>query len=55
MLELEVTGQFRKDYKRIKKRGYNMELLERVIDTLPAEKILIDSINFWNYLRKIPD
>lgn len=40
MLELEVTGQFRKDYKRIKKRGYNMQLLKSVIDTLLAEQTL---------------
>lgn len=40
MLELVVTGQFRKDYKRVKKRGYDMELLKTVIDTLLAEKTL---------------
>lgn len=28
MLKLVTTGQFRKDYKRVKKRGYNMGLLE---------------------------
>lgn len=27
MLELVTTGQFRKDYKRVKKRGYDMGLL----------------------------
>ncbi len=31
MLELVTTGQFRKDYKRIKKRGYDMGLLEEII------------------------
>lgn len=40
MLELVATGQFRKDYKRVKKRGYNMGLLEAVIDTLLAQKPL---------------
>lgn len=40
MLNLVTTGQFRKDYKRIKKRGYNIQLLEEVIDTLLAEKKL---------------
>ena len=40
MLELVTTGQFRKDYKRAKKRGYNMELLDNVIDTLLAEQVL---------------
>lgn len=40
MLELTTTGQFRKDYKRIKKRGYNMMLLEEVIDLLLKEQPL---------------
>ena len=43
MLQLETTEQFRKDYKQVKKRGYDMNLLENVIQTLleemlPAEK-----------------
>ena len=37
---LETTTQFRKDYKRIKKRGYNLELLKKVLDTLMDEKPL---------------
>lgn len=40
MLKLETTGQFRKDYKRVKKRGYDMQLLQAVIDTLLAGKKL---------------
>ena len=40
MLKLVTTGQFRKDYKRVKKRGYNMKLLEVVIDKLLTEKTL---------------
>lgn len=40
MLELVSSTQFRKDYKRIKKRGYDMSLLETVLDTLCAEKPL---------------
>ena len=36
MLTLETTAQFRRDYKRIKKRGYNLKLLEGVIDALLA-------------------
>lgn len=40
MLVLMTTGQFRKDYKRIKKRGYKIELLEEVIDLLLEEKEL---------------
>lgn len=31
---LETTAQFRKDYKRVKKRGYDMSLLQDVLDTL---------------------
>lgn len=34
MLTLEMTSQFRRDYKRAKKRGYDMRLLKAVIDTL---------------------
>lgn len=37
MLELVTTGQFRKDYKRLKKRGYDMKLLEEVITLLLNE------------------
>lgn len=40
MLTLETTSQFRKDYKRVKKRGYNLDLLASVIDTLLAGKTL---------------
>ena len=40
MLELVTTGQFRKDYKRVKKRGYNMKLLEEVIEILLEERAL---------------
>ncbi len=32
--ELRTTTKFRKDYKRCKKRGYNMSLLEDVINIL---------------------
>ncbi len=40
MLRLETTGQFRKDYKRVKKRGYDMNLLENVIQSLLEERLL---------------
>lgn len=40
MLELVTTGQFRKDYKRVKKRGYDMGMLEEVIDLLLKEQPL---------------
>ena len=38
MLELVLTSKFRKDYKTIKKRDYNTELLEPVFQTLIDEK-----------------
>lgn len=37
---LEITTKFKKDYKKCKKRGYDMSLLEEVIDTLVAGKEL---------------
>ena len=36
MLELVTTGQFRRDYRRLKNRGCDMSLLEAVINTLLA-------------------
>ena len=32
--KLKTTSKFKKDYKRCKKRGYNIDLLGSVIDTL---------------------
>jgi mRNA interferase YafQ len=40
MLELTTTGQFRKDYKRVKKCGYDVSLLREVIDILLNEQAL---------------
>ena len=40
MLKLVLTAKFRKDFKTIKKRGYNTELLEPVIQTILEEKKL---------------
>ena len=40
MLKLEATVQFRRDYKRMMKRGCKRELIEQVIDTLLQEKPL---------------
>ena len=39
MLEISFSGQFKKDYKLCKKRGYNMKLLQDIIDILaiPSE------------------
>ena len=40
MLRLNTTTQFKKDYKRCAKRGYNMKLLAAVIDTLATPETL---------------
>ena len=40
MLSLEVTSQFRKDYKRVRKRGYDLQRIRLVIDQLLTEKPL---------------
>lgn len=40
MLTLETTSNFRRDYKRIKKRGYNLRMLQNVIDELLNERVL---------------
>ncbi len=37
---LETTSQFHKDYKRVKKRGYDLSLLQKVIDLLLADRPL---------------
>jgi mRNA-degrading endonuclease YafQ of YafQ-DinJ toxin-antitoxin module len=34
MLEFETTAQFRKDYKRIEKRQYDLSLMDEVVQTL---------------------
>ena len=36
MLTIRYQSAFRKDYKRIKKRGYDVRLLETVIETLAS-------------------
>ena len=40
MLDLVATAQFRKDLKRIRKRGYDLSKLDNVLQTLLQEKIL---------------
>ncbi|MBS4021388.1 MAG: type II toxin-antitoxin system YafQ family toxin [Dethiobacter sp.] len=42
MLTLKTTTQSRKDYKLMKKRGYNMGLLQEVLQTLLEEKPLAE-------------
>ena len=45
MFELETTSQFRKDYKRMMKRGYKRDLIEYVIDELLNERELEPKYN----------
>ncbi len=40
MLTIKYHTAFKKDYKRICKRGYNPELLAEVIEMLAAEEVL---------------
>ncbi|MCH5267302.1 MAG: type II toxin-antitoxin system YafQ family toxin [Lachnospiraceae bacterium] len=40
MLEVSFTAQFKKDYKLCKKRGYNLQLLKDIIDTLSIPESL---------------
>lgn len=40
MLKLEFTTKFKKDYKRAKKQGRNMRVLENVLETLQPEEEL---------------
>ena len=40
MLKLRYSNQFEKDYKLIKKRGYNINKLKEVIQILTREKRL---------------
>ena len=40
MLEFNSTAQFRRDYKRVKRRGYDIKLLEDLIDKLLRREIL---------------
>ena len=47
MLKLKTTTQFRKDYKRMKKQGKDMTLLQHVIDDLLLEKTL--DVNFRDH------
>ena len=40
MLKLQISTKFHKDYKRIKKRGYNLSLLQEVLDKLCFQETL---------------
>ena len=40
MLKIEYSAKFKKDYKTIKKRGYDIDLLEKVLEILCREEPL---------------
>ena len=42
MLKIKYTNQFKKDYKLIKKRGYNIDKLREVISLLANEEKISD-------------
>ena len=41
MLKIQVSTKFRKDVKRIKKRGYNLSLLQDTLDKLCTKEPLV--------------
>lgn len=43
MLKLQTTTKFRRDYKRIKKRGFDLSLLQEVLDKLCTNERLADN------------
>jgi len=45
MLTIRYTGKFKKDYKTVKKRGYDIRLLEEVLYMLCAEQPLPQKYN----------
>ena len=42
MLEIITTSAFDRDYKKKKKRGYNLKLLQEVVEKLANEEVLPD-------------
>ena len=40
MLKVNYSNQFKKDYKLIKKRGYNINLLKQIVQLIAEEKPL---------------
>ena len=43
MLELIITGQYKKDFRRMEKRGKDMKKLDTVIEMLCKEEVLPES------------
>ena len=56
MLEITPTGQFKKDFKICKKRGYDMDLLQQIIDILAIPALLPEKNKdhrlIGNYINK---
>lgn len=40
MLTIEYTSSFKKDFKKIKKHGYNLAIFSRIINLLTEQKLL---------------
>ena len=49
MLTIKYQAAFKKDYKRIVKRGYDMRLLEKVIELLANQKPLPEKNRITNF------
>ena len=55
MYSIKVTSKFKKDYKRLKKRGYNLQLLHDLIELLAAGKQLDAQHNDHQLQGKMKD
>lgn len=55
MLKIKYNAQFKKDYKKIIKRGYNPQLLENVLEILITNKSLPAKYNDHNLLGEYHD
>ena len=54
MYDLEYTGTFKKDVKRIKKRAYETELLANCYSLLNRKEVCIFDIKLINYMENTP-
>ena len=46
MLEIITTSAFDKDYKLLKKRGYNLKLLQEVVEKLANEELIGNYVGY---------
>ena len=44
MLELRFTAKFKKDYKRIKRQGKDLSKLERTLEALVRQEVLLEAM-----------